>query len=413
MFQNLNCNNKFDFEDIAVSHYNTLPDVLKGFSLPKKIVIYDSTLRDGEQMPGLSFSQDQKLSIARKLDEIGIPEIEAGFPAISENEKQTIKKISKDGLDAKILVLSRLKKEDIDTAIESDADIVLLFIASSDIHLRFKLHCSQQEIENKIISSIDYAKDHGIVPSFSTEDSTRTSLNFLTELYEIAIKTGAKRIGVTDTVGCATPQTINYIISHVKNKFKIPISAHLHNDFGLGLINAIFALNAGATHICTTINGWGERAGNISLEQLVMALKILYNKNLGIDTTKFYELSKMVSQYSRIPIPITQPFTGENIFSHESGIHVAAIIENPRTYEPISPELVGNKRNIMLGKHSGKHIIKLLLDKYGIEYNDELVKDLVLKIKDIGEKYGYLSNPQIDSIIKGIARDKINEKNIS
>lgn len=412
MLQNINYDKKNDFDDIAVSIYNNLPEVLKEFSLPEKIMIYDSTLRDGEQMPGLSFSSEQKLLIARKLDEIGIPEIEAGFPIISKKERETIKKIANDGLNAKILVLSRLKKEDIDSAIESDADIVLLFIASSDLHMKYKLHCTSQEIKDKIVESIEYVKDHGMQPSFSTEDSTRTSLNFLNELIEIAVDTGAERIGITDTVGCATPSAIYYLFSQVKNQFDIPLSAHLHNDFGLGLINAITALQAGATHICVTVNGWGERAGNIPLEQFVMALKVLYNKELGIDTTKLYELSKMLSEFSEIPIPKSHPFTGENIFKHESGIHVAAIIENPRTYEPISPELVGNKRNLVLGKHTGKHMIKLLLDKYKIDYDDNLITDLLLKVKDIGDKFGYLNNQQIENIINEVQRERTNEKDI-
>jgi len=166
-------------DDVEVSPYNTLPEVLKDFSLSDNIVIYDSTLRDGEQMPGISFSPEQKLALARKLDEIGIPEIEAGFPAVSKTEVEAVKTIANDGLNAKILVLSRLKKEDIDAAIRSDADLVLLFIASSPLHLKYKLHCSEQEIKNKVVESIEYTKDHGIVPSFSTEDSTRTRLTFL------------------------------------------------------------------------------------------------------------------------------------------------------------------------------------------------------------------------------------------
>ncbi|MCK5458941.1 MAG: 2-isopropylmalate synthase, partial [Thermoplasmatales archaeon] len=223
--------------DVAVSPYNTMPEVLKDFSLPENIVIYDSTLRDGEQMPGISFSSEQKLTIARKLDEMGVPEIEAGFPAVSKTEQETVKTIANEGLSAKILALSRLKKRDIDAAIQSDADMVLLFIASSPLHLQYKLHFSEEEIKEKVVESIEYAKDHGITPSFSTEDSTRTPLSFLKELVILAHESGAKRIGFTDTVGCATPQTIQYLFSYMKRVVPLPFSAHLHNDFGLGLIN--------------------------------------------------------------------------------------------------------------------------------------------------------------------------------
>ncbi len=398
--------------DVAVSPYNTQLEVLRNFKLPKKIVIYDSTLRDGEQMPGISFSPEQKLALARKLDEIGIPEIEAGFPAVSKTEKETVKTIVKDGLNAKILVLSRLKKEDIDAAIYTDADIVLLFIASSPLHLKYKLHCTEQDIKSKIIESIDYAKDHGITPSFSTEDSTRTPINFLKELVELAHKTGAKRIGFTDTVGCATPQTIKYLFSYMQRIVPTPLSAHLHNDFGLGLINAITALSAGATHVCTTINGWGERAGNVPLEQLVISLQILYKRDLGIDTTKLCELSKMASEFTGLPLPKTHPITGSNVFTHESGIHVAAILENPRTYEPISPKITGGKRNIVLGKHTGKHMIKKILETYEVDTNEELLTDIVSTVKEIGEKNGYLSDEKLLEIIDEIKERQKDEQNI-
>lgn len=392
--------------DIAVSPYNTLPDVLKNFTLPDNIVIYDSTLRDGEQMPGICFAPEQKLAIAKKLDEIGLPEIEAGFPAVSKTEMKSVKAIAHAGLNAKILALSRLLKGDIDAVISSDADIILLFIASSPLHLKYKLHCSEQEIKDKVINSIDYVKDHGIIPSFSTEDSTRTPLKFLEKLVLLADETGAKRIGFTDTVGCATPPAIQYLFTHMRKLVSTPFSAHMHNDFGLGLINAITALASGASHVCTTINGWGERAGNVSLEQLVIALKVLYKKEVGIDTTKLWELSDMVSNFTGLPIPKNHPLVGNNVFTHESGIHVAAILENPRTYEPISPQLVGKKRNFVLGKHTGKHIITQLLEENGIEANEELISNIVTKVKQFGERNGGLFDRNITQIINEMTEDK-------
>ena len=382
-----------------VSPFNLMPEVLKNDILSKEIVIYDSTLRDGEQMPGVSFSMEQKLSIARKLDEIGVPEIEAGFPAVSRSEQKTVKMIKNEGLNAKILVLSRLRKDDIDAAINTDADMVLLFIASSPLHLKYKLHLSEDDIKDKVVESVEYAKSHGIVPSFSTEDSTRTPLCFLEELVKLAYDTGAKRIGFTDTVGCATPQTIKYLFSHMRKIVPTPFSAHLHNDFGLGLINAITALFSGANHICTTINGWGERAGNVPLEQLVIALKVLYNVDLGVDTEQLTNLSQMISEYTGISIPKTQPFVGDNIFTHESGIHVAAILENPFTYEPISPSLVGNNRRLVVGKHSGKHIIKQILNENKIVADEKLINDLTSEVKMLGEKNGAVSTDQIIDIV--------------
>ena len=386
-------------DDIAVRPYNWLPEVTRSFRLPDEIIIYDSTLRDGEQMPGLSFSPEQKLTIARKLDEIGIPEIEAGFPAISKTELRTVKTITKEKFNAKILVLSRLKKEDIDAAIASDADTILLFIASSPLHLKYKLHCTEDELKQKIIDAIEYTHDHGITPSFSTEDSTRTPINFLKELVLLAYKTGVKRIGFTDTVGCATPQAIQYLFTQMRPLVPTPFSAHLHNDFGLGLINAITALHAGATHLCTTINGIGERAGNVPLEQLLMALQILYQKKLDIDTTKLQELSELIASYTKHPIPKTQPFVGDQVFTHESGIHVAAMLENHRTYEPIAPELVGNKRKLVFGKHSGKHMIKQILNDHHLPADDEMIQMIITQVKHLGEKQGQISEETITNLI--------------
>jgi len=377
--------------DLALSIYNRNVN----FPWGNDIIIYDSTLRDGEQMPGVAFSPEQKLDIAMLLDEIGIKEIEAGFPAISDRELKTVKLIANQGLNARILALSRLRKDDIDSAIEADVDVILLFIASSPLHLRYKLDMRVEEIDEKIIDAIDYVKEHGITPSFSTEDSTRTPIQVLKRFVRIAEDSGAKRIGFTDTLGCATPEAIEYLFSEMYKYTSLPISAHLHNDFGLSLANALTALKSGARYVCATVHGWGERAGNVPLEQLVMALQYLYGIDLGIDTTRLKELSEMVSRYAGIDVPLPQPFVGENAFAHESGIHVAAVIRNPRTYEPIDPRIVGNKRRIVLGKHSGRRIIELKLKELGIEMDEDEIRDLVRRVKIEGERKGMLSDDEL------------------
>ena len=391
-------------KDVTVSQYNFIAENVKKFRLSEQIIVYDSTLRDGEQMPGVSFSPEQKICIAKKLDEIGVPEIEAGFPAISKTELNTVKSIVSEGLNANILVLSRLKKEDIDAAVSCDADVVLLFIASSPIHLKYKLHLSEDEIKRKMVDSIEYARDHGIIPSFSTEDSTRTPLLFLKKLVRIAQNVGAKRIGFTDTVGCATPQTIEYLFSQMKKYIDTPLSAHLHNDFGLALPNALAALHAGATHICTTINGWGERAGNVSLEQLVVTLKHLYNRDVGIKTDGFYELSQMVSDFVNVRVSPNLPFVGENVFTHESGIHTAAVLSNPFTYESLRPETVGNKRRLVLGKHSGHHFIDHKLQEMNIVPSKEEKQKIALEVKLLGEEKGIVNEDDFLQIVQRTIR---------
>jgi isopropylmalate/homocitrate/citramalate synthase len=385
-----------------INPYNNLPEVNKQVSLPDNIKIYDSTLRDGEQMPYVSFTPHQKFTIAQKLEDIGIPEIEAGFPAISETEQRTIKQIVSNKNRAKILVLSRLKQEDIDAARQTDADLILLFIATSSLHLTNKLHLNQEQIKQRLINCLTYAHDHGINPSFSTEDSTRTPLPFLIDLYKLAETIGVQRIGITDTIGCATPQTIRYLFTQIRHHTKSPLSAHLHNDFGLALANALTSLQAGATHVCTTINGWGERAGNVPLEQLIMALTYLYNKDLNIDTTQLRPLADLIAIYTGNPLPKQTPIIGDNAFTHESGIHVAAVLENPQTYESIPPEIVGNQRKLVLGKHTGRHQIKHLLQTQGISPDPQLIDILTLEIKKLGETQHHITTTDVEHLIQTI-----------
>ena len=382
-------------DDVDLSAYNQKVH----FPWGEDIIIYDSTLRDGEQMPGIAFTPEQKLDIAILLDEIGIKEIEAGFPAISERELKTVKTIAQQGLNARILALSRLKREDIDAAIKADIDVILLFIASSPIHLRYKLSMTIDEIVRKIEKSIDYVKAHGVTPSFSTEDSTRTPMDTLKLLVRTAENAGARRVGFTDTLGCTTPEGIEYLFSEMCRFTSLPVSAHLHNDFGLSLANALTALRCGARYVCATVHGWGERAGNVPLEQLVMALQYLYGLDLRIDTTRLKELSEMVSKYAGVDVPLTHPFVGENVFSHESGIHVAAVMRNPRTYEPIDPKIVGNRRRIIIGKHSGRHVIESKLKEFGVEMDEEEMNALIEKVKLEGERKGKLSDDDILRIV--------------
>lgn len=392
--------NGISSDDVYLSVYNRKID----FPWGKDIIIYDSTLRDGEQMPGIAFTPEQKLDIALLLDEIGIKEIEAGFPAISERELKTVKTIAEQGLNARILALSRLKKEDIDAAIKADVDVILLFIASSPIHIKHKLKMNINEIARKIEDSIDYVKAHGVTPSFSTEDSTRTPIDTLKLFTKIAENAGAKRVGFTDTVGCATPEAIESLFTEMCRFTSLPVSAHLHNDFGLSLANALTALKCGARYVCATVHGWGERAGNVPLEQIVMALQYLYGIDLGIDTTKLKELSEKVARYAGIDVPLTQPFVGDNAFAHESGIHVSAVLNNPRTYEPIDPDIVGNRRRIIIGKHSGKRILKLKLRELGIDMDGEEVEELLRMIKVEGERRGKLTDDDILQLATEVKR---------
>ncbi len=382
-------------ERFALSPYNPKLD-LSGIS------IYDSTLRDGEQMPGVVFSMEQKVAIARKLDAIHVPQIEAGFPAVSEGEKRTIKTISKLGLDAEILALSRMLPGDIDAAVDAGVDVVLLFIATSDIHLRYKFNKPKEYVLQKAAEALDYCHSRGVKAALSCEDSTRTEISFLKEVYKVAEAGKVVRLGITDTVGCASPEAISKIVSEITASFQTPVSVHLHNDFGMALANAVAGVTAGAKAVTTTVNGIGERAGNVSLEQFVSLMKFVYGVDIGIDMSELTELSEMVAEYSKVPLARNQPIVGENVFSHESGIHVAAVLNCPLTYESIPPEAVGNRRRLMLGKHSGATYIRKRLEDLKIEATEEQVIRILQKVKALGEIKGRVSDADFEELVKEV-----------
>ncbi len=382
-------------ERIALSPYNPRLEI-------GEVQAYDSTLRDGEQMPGVVFSLEQKVAIARKLDEVGVPQIEAGFPAVSDGEKRAIRAISKLGLDSEILALSRVTKPDIDAAIDAGVDMVLLFIATSDIHLRYKFNKPREFVLEKVVEALEYCRSRGVKAALSCEDSTRTELEVLMQVYEAAEKAGAVRIGITDTVGCASPEAITTMVTEVRKRFRTEVSVHLHNDYGLALANAFAGIRAGAKAVATTVNGIGERAGNVPLEEFAGTLKFVYGKDIGIDTSRLKELCDLVASFSKVPLGRNHPLVGDNVFAHESGIHVAAVLSCPLTYESIPPEMVGNKRHLFLGKHSGAHYIRKRLEELGVESSDEQVALILAKVKALGEVKGRVSDSDFEDLVKEV-----------
>jgi methanogen homocitrate synthase len=381
-----------------VSPYNQQVDL----KFPEKITVYDTTLRDGEQTPGVCLRTPEKLQIARKLDELGVHQIEAGFPIVSNEEKRSVRAIVNENLNADILVLSRTKKEDIDMAIDCDVDGIITFMGTSDLHLKHKFKKTREEILNICINSIEHAKDHGLFVAFSAEDATRTDIDFLKQIYKKAEKYGADRVHIADTVGAISPQAMAYLVRELKKDLKTEISLHCHNDFGMALSNSISGLLAGASAISTTVNGIGERAGNTSLEELVMTLLLIYGVDLKFNIDIFYELSQLVEKLTNMRIPENKPIVGRNVFRHESGIHVDAVIEEPLTYEPFLPEMIGHHRRIVLGKHSGCRAVKAKLTECGIEVSrDELCK-IVEKVKAKREEGKYINDDVFNEIIRSV-----------
>jgi 2-isopropylmalate synthase len=363
-----------------------------------KIRIFDTTLRDGEQSPGVSINPEQKLQIAIKLDQLGVDAIEAGFPIVSQGEMQAVRNIKKFGLTAEICGLARTLASDIDSVIKCDLNYVHTFIATSDIHMRYKLKMDPEEVIQRAVKAVEYAKSHGLQIEFSAEDATRSDLTFLTKVFTAVVEAGADRIDIPDTVGYATPEFISHLVTQIKKQIDIPISMHCHNDFGLAVANSIAGINSGATCAHVTVNGLGERAGNTSLEEFVMALQCLYKKEHNIQTKLLYETSRSVSNIVGIAVQANKAIIGENAFGHESGIHTHGILNNPLTYEPIDPEIVGRKRWLQAGKHAGAHGIRAMLRDFGIECTDDQLHEVVERQKNLADRGKSISTAELLSI---------------
>jgi len=374
----------------------------------KKVRIFDTTLRDGEQAPGIDLTVDQKIRVAKRLAELGVDVIEAGFPASSDGEFEATKKIlSEIGDQVEVTGLSRSVKQDIDRTIDTGLSSIHIFIATSDIHLKYKLKMTREEVLNRIYESVRYAKDHGLIVEYSPEDATRSDEEFLLKAVKTAIDAGADRINIPDTVGVMHPFKFYDLISKiVKVTGDKIVSVHCHNDFGLATANSIAGVMAGARQVHVTVNGIGERAGNASLEEVVMSLKKLLGYDVGVRTYLLYEVSRYVAELTGVPVPYFKAIVGENAFGHEAGIHVHGVIENPMTYEPISPEEVGNFRRIALGKHSGIHGLKRLLEEQGIFLDDTQLREVLKEIKSLAEA----GNKVTSADAKAIAIKVINKK---
>ena len=372
-------------------------------SFPKKIRVFDTTLRDGEQTPGVSLTPEKKLRIAESLDRIGVDALEAGFAAASEGEMEAIKLIANAGLRAEVYSMARGVKKDIDAVLKTGAVGVHLVIPSSDLHLQYKLKKSREEVLKITTDTTQYAKDHGLTVELSAEDATRSDLEFLTRMFKAGVAAGADRLCPCDTVGVLIPERTSELYVELKKRFKnVPLSVHCHDDFGLAVANTIIALKSGADQAHVTMNGLGERAGNASLEEVVVVLKANYKVNLAIKTELLYETSRLVSRITDFPLQPNKAIVGENAFVHESGMHTHGILANPLTYEPFAPELIGRTRRIATGKHSGSTGIKASLNEMGLEPNDEQLKEIFLRVKSIGDKGKRVSDADLQAIAEAV-----------
>ncbi len=355
-------------------------------------------MRDGEQTPGVALTREKKLLIARALDDMGISVIEAGSAITSTGERESIKAVANEGLNAEICSYCRIVKMDVDYALECDVDSIHLVVPVSDLHIRTKIKKDRDAVRQIAVEVTEYAKDHGLVVELSGEDASRADLKFLKALYEDGIDAGTNRLCFCDTVGLLVPERTTEIFRDLSSSLKAPLSIHCHNDFGLATANTVAALAAGAKQAHVTVNGIGERAGNASMEEVVMSLEWLYKYNTGIKHEMIYRTSRLVSRLTGVPVSPNKALVGGNAFTHEAGIHVHGLIADKSTYEPMNPEYIGRQRQIVLGKHAGRSSIILALKEMGLEADEVQTEEIFNRVKQLGDQGKHITDADLQTI---------------
>jgi 2-isopropylmalate synthase len=375
------------------------------------IKIFDTTLRDGEQSPGASMNVDEKIQVAKQLVKLGVDIIEAGFPIASVGDFEAVKRISKEVKGATIAGLARARNEDIDRAAEAlrpaESRRIHTFIATSDIHLQYKLRMSREAVVETAVSAVKRARNYTDDVEFSAEDATRSDWDYLCKVVEEVIKAGARTVNIPDTVGYAIPQEygelIEYLMNNVPNIDKAVISVHCHNDLGLAVANSLTAILKGASQVECTINGIGERAGNAAMEEIVMALKTrpkFFNADTKIVTQEIYKTSRLVSKITGIVVQPNKAIVGENAFAHEAGIHQDGFLKERSTYEILKPEDVGiPKSKLILGKHSGRHAFKARLIELGYDLSDDELNRAFEKFKHLADQKKHIFDEDIEALV--------------
>jgi D-citramalate synthase len=333
------------------------------------------------------------LRVARQLDDLRVDAIEAGFAAASDGEFEAIELISKEGLKAEVFSFARGVKSDIDAAVDASCDGVFLVIPTSDMHLEYKLKKTREQV-------LELADD---CVRFGAEDATRSDLTFLAQMIRTCVSAGADVISPCDTVGILTPEKAYIFFSELIKDFPtVSFSVHCHDDFGMAVANSISSLKAGVKEVHATVNGLGERAGNAALEEIAVALKLLYNIDTSVKLDLLYDTSMLVSRVTGIPVQPNKSVTGENAFVHESGIHTHAILSQPLTYEPIPPELVGRTRRLAAGKHAGSKGVEAALKEMGLYPDEQQLKDVFMRVKTLGDKGKRVTDADLQAIAETV-----------
>lgn len=388
-----------------VSPYNFVPEVRGSFQLPAKVSIHDATLRDGEQTPGVVFSIADKIAIAEKLDEVGVDRIEAGMPAVSDQDFEAIKQISKLGLKARIYTFARAMNTDIDKALECGCHGVIVEVPIGYPKLKYQFKWTWEDVLRKSVGVINYAKSRGLHVVYFPYDTTRAREEDLRNLLSrIVLDSNPDSVGVVDTMGCALPEAIKYMVRLVKSLTNLPVEVHTHNDFGMAVATELAGVEAGAECVHSCANGLGERTGNAALEELIVALHVLYGYDTQYKLSKLPELGELVSRISRFETAVNKPILGERNFTRESGIGVDLVVKEPLAMFGTHPALTGRRGEVVLGKKSGKASITYNLEQMGIEgTDDEALAEMLRLVKDKGiEKRGLLSAEEFRDIVEGV-----------
>ena len=362
---------------------NYYADVYNSYEeTPKKIRVLDSTLREGEQHPGVSFTNKQRIQIAWMLDYFGVDQIEIS-PVVSPDHKEATKTIIKQGLRADIVAHGRALTEDIDISLSCDAKWVAVYLGISDVHLKDKLHITKDEALERAVKTVSYAKDHGLNIRFTVEDGSRAEPEFLIKVCKAIQEAGVDRISLPDTVGILRPIGMYNFVKSVRSVIDTPLDVHVHNDIGFALANAFSACEAGVDQIHTTIDGIGERTGIPSLAEVAVALTYLYKSQNDFRLDMLADLSRLIEQYTTIKPYDSKPIVGTSAYKHKAGTHLAAILNNPAAYEPIPPRVVGNHRTIVFGELAGKKGAGYLMSLLGIKQDAETAKKVAAGLKNL------------------------------
>ena len=397
--------NYFEAGKWWVSPYNFEPEVRRGLELPPKVEIHDATLRDGEQTPGVVFTIDDKIRIATKLSELGVERIEAGMPAVSPQDAEAIKEISKLGLNSRIYTFARALKKDIDMALECGAHGVIIEVPIGYPKIKTQFGWTWDDVFKRSRDVINYARENGLHTVFFPYDTTRARPSDLENLCKgVMNESPPDTIGIVDTMGCATPEAIKYMVRWVKGMTGLPIEIHTHNDFGMGVATELAAVTAGAEVVHSCASGLGERTGNAAMEELMLGLHLLYGYDTQYQFDKLPELAAMLSEITNIPIPRNKPVLGSGNFIRESGIGIQYVMNDPLVMFGTHPSLTGKCGEVVLGKKSGKASILYKLGELGLgEASDEDAAEMLALVKQAGiDKRGILNEGEFRKIVETV-----------